>query len=507
MKINGKVCIQRWGWMLLAGTLALLFTAGTWLLLSHFQALAQPAADVAAANLEVQKEVSAAQARPGDTLAYTITIQNTGDTEASAWLTDTLPAGELTYTGGLTATTGAWGEASGTITWTGSLTSSEAAIVTFAAQIASPAGGQPRFDVVNTAEVTGTGTLVLDSVTTTAIVTFEVRMPLIFNDYPPRPDLDNIPNPDTKNSFTVSWSSIGGADRYVLQGSTDNFATVAKEWDPTTTTSQLVEIGTGHGAYYFRVRADDDDRWGQGSWSDVKSVTLRMNYYDSFTSSSSGWLTHQAQCCLDDCDDVFGGRTNLGYKYNLYYSGGRYHTNIPTNCYEGGDHGFTRHIYPISLAPEIKRPTSETCIEIRGSFEKHIWNESWGLVFASSDDMRQNYSLWVDDRGDWAITKRTNYLFPGPNYSQAGDPRTHIVAPTGVHRWPANSGTEHNVLRVKITGAQITLYVNGYEVYEFHDNGISSLKRVGIIGGNNEWGNIQIGYDYFYVDEGCDDYD
>jgi len=494
-------------WVLLAGSSALLFAVALPLLLSHFQVLAQPVAEVTAANLEVQKEVNTTLARPGDTLTYTITIWNSGDTSTDAWLTDTLPTGELTYaTGSLTATAGTFGiEAGETITWAGSLGLSEAATVVFAAQIASPLGDQAYFDVINTAQVTGAGTLVSDSVKTTAVVTFEIRMPIVAYNYPPRPDLDDIPNPDTHNSFTVSWSSSAGVDRYVLQGSTDNFATVAEEWE-TTGASQLVEIGTGHGTYYFRVRADDDDRWGQGPWSDVKSVTLRTNYYDTFSDSSSGWLTHAAECCLDECDDLHGGRTNLEYKYTLYYGGGRYHTYIPKNCYEGGDHGFTRHIYPVSLAPGVERPTSKTCIEMRASFEKHAWNESWGLIFASSDDLHQNYSLWVDDRGDWAITKRTNYLFPGPNYSGSGDPRTHIVAPAGASRYPAKSGTALNVLRVEITGAQITLYINGVYVYDFYDTGILSLKRVGIIGGNNEWGDIRIGYDYFYVDEGCDDY-
>ena len=508
VKICEKPQVRRLAWALLAGISALLLTAGLSLLLSHFQVLAQPVAEVAAANLQVQKGVNTTQARPGDTLIYTIIISNAGDTQTTAWLSDTLPTDELTYaTGSLTATAGTFGiEAGEVITWSGSLTSSEVATVTFAAQIASPSGDQARFDVINTAQVTGAGTLVSDSVETTAIVTFEIRLPFITCNYPPRPDLDDIPDPDTHNSFTVSWSSIAGVDRYVLQESTDaDFTTVTDEWQ-TTATSQLVEIGTGHGLRYYRVRADDDDRWGQGPWSEVKSVTLRMNYYDTFSDSSSGWLTHAAECCLATCDDVFGGRTNLEYKYNLYYGGGRYHTYTPKNCYEGGDHGFTRHIYPISLAPEIERPTSNTCIEIRGSFEKHIWNESWGLIFASSDDLSKNYSLWVDDRGDWAITKRTNYLFPGPNYSASGDPREYIVAPTGVHRWPANKGTTPNVLRAEISGSHIKLYVNGYEVYDDYDNGILPLKRVGIIGGNNEWGDIQIGYDYFYVDEGCDDY-
>jgi len=322
---------------------------------------------------------------------------------------------------------------------------------------------------------------------------------------PPDPPVLDISDPSGDNSYTVSWSpvSVDGAVVYVLQESTDaGFSSVTQEWQ-TTTASQLVEKGSTYGTFYYRVRADDDDCWGQGSWSGVKSVKVQRNYYDSFNSASSGWTTHEASCCLSGCD---GSREHLDYKYNLYYGGGRYHVYIPTNCLEGGDHGWTRHIYPVSLAPGIERPSSQTCIEMRGGFEKWNWCSSWGLVFAANDDMSTNYSIRVDDRGDWAIIKRTGYQYPGPNHPCENETRTDIVAPVGGARWPVVSGSASNTLRVEVSGQRVKLFINGHKVHTFSDAEIPSLRRIGIIGGNWEWGDTRIRYDYFFMDEGCDTY-
>lgn len=456
-------------------------------------------------HLEASKSVYPSWARPGEHLTYTVHIVNTGDaTVETAWMTDALPS-EVSYVAGsLDATTGGFGAAGDVITWTGSLDPSGAATVTLAAQIESTLSENTRF--TNTAEITGTGTLVLASAPATAKTHFDFYFPIIFRNYPPRPVLNDIPEPDANNAYTVSWSAVSiPIDRYVLQEATDaNFNNVTQVFT-TTATSQFIQKGSMHGTFYYRVRADDDDHWGQGPWSDVKSVTLNIDYHDSFGDPSSGWTTHTAKCCLSDCDDA---RQHLDYKYSLYYEGGRYHVNIPLDCRaSGGEHGDTRHIYPISFAPGIERPTSETCIQLKGRFEEWdpYWS-FWGLVFAASDDMSTVYSLEVNDLGDWAIIKRTGYQYPGPNHPWKNETRTAIVAYTGGHRHPANSGFTPNTLRVRVTNQKVKLFINGQEVYTFSDAEIPSLRRVGIIGGDWEITPTQIGYDYFFVDEGCDTY-
>jgi hypothetical protein len=319
---------------------------------------------------------------------------------------------------------------------------------------------------------------------------------------PYAPTLNAINNPDQDPDYTVEWSydhTYPSVVSYTLQeaeGTLTNFVDVYNGSSNSQTFTDKDE-----GTYYYRVRANNS--YGAGDWSDTKSTTVvSLDFYDNFNDPNSGWRTHEAKCCLDGCDDPYGGREHLNYKYSLYYENGRYHVYIPTNCLEGGKHGWTRFIYPVSLAPGIQRDTTETCIQLKGSFEKPKHVSSWGLVFASSQDMSTHYALWVNNRGEWGVIKRTGYQFPGPNHSVYNEHRKRIIGPL----WGANEGTDKNTLRVQIKDNSVELYLNGANVGSFSDSDISSLRYIGIIGGNWEWGDTQIGYDYFYMDVGCDDY-
>jgi hypothetical protein len=150
---------------------------------------------------------------------------------------------------------------------------------------------------------------------------------------------------------------------------------------------------------------------------------------------------------------------------------------------------------------------------MRGSFEKHDnqWWSFWGLVFAANDDRSIVYSLEVNHEGDWAITKRVGYLYPGPNHPFENETRIHIEDWTGKYpRWPAKMGYDANTLKVEIASNEVKCYINGHLVYTIQEpaivNEINALKRVGIIGGDWEIAPTQIGYDYFFLDEGCDTY-
>jgi hypothetical protein len=73
-------------------------------------------------------------------------------------------------------------------------------------------------------------------------------------------------------------------------------------------------------------------------------------------------------------------------------------------------------------------------------------------------------------------------------------------------RWPAEAGLASNELEVRIEGDHVIAYINGYEVDDFVVPGLSAYRYVGLIGGDWEITPTQVGYDYFYVDQGCDDY-
>jgi uncharacterized repeat protein (TIGR01451 family) len=67
---------------------------------------------------------------PGDTVTYSISLRNPGPALAGARVTDTLP-GKVNHLGNLWASSGSYGEAGGTITWTGTVSVSMPVTITF----------------------------------------------------------------------------------------------------------------------------------------------------------------------------------------------------------------------------------------------------------------------------------------------------------------------------------------------------------------------------------------
>ena len=608
MKTN-KTRMRRLVWALLAGTSALLLATALSLLLSHFQALAQPVAEAPVANLKMETAVLSptSQTRSPEKGAL-ITQKGTLAIEGVAWEGGNRPPFPddpvllpinnnygpnyiVGWTDAVSATYYVLYEAdnpyfeNATLHYSGPLTETflaDQADGTYYYHVkAYNASGESRWSNVESA-VVGTGsvsalttpieTAASDSITVwvriddsdwhTATITatdwggwewsyewslpeqnyvqhaihtqasdadgsfgpvdtitvtlrngdYIIYFPIIFKRWPPipyAPTLDNIDNTDENGDYTVSWSynddslDVPDPTAYTLQEATDaNFTNPTEHYHDGSGNTSHEFTDQDEGTYYYRVQGHNEH--GPGEWSSVKSATVvSSDFFDNFSSSNSGWTTHKSQCCLTGCDSA---RQHLDYKYDLYYEGGWYHVNVPLDCRGGGNHGDTRHIYPVSFAPGVERSTSETCIELKGRFEE--WNpywSFWGLVFAASEDMSTVYSLEVNNLGDWGIVKRTGYQYPGPNHPFENETRTNIVPYIGEQRWPAKAGFTSNTLMARVTNKKVKLYINGEEVYSFSEE-ILSLKRVGIIGGNWEITPTQIGYDYFLVDEGCDDY-
>jgi hypothetical protein len=264
----------------------------------------------------------------------------------------------------------------------------------------------------------------------------------------------------------------------------------------------------GEGVWYYRVRADDDDCWGESPWSNVQQIDLRseLNYRDDFDDPNSGWTTHSALSGLDGCEEE--ARQNLDYKYDIAYDSGRYRIYIPLDCRasSGGENGDTRHIYPLEFPPEIVRPTTKTCIEMRAKFVSNdpYWS-FYGLAFAASADKSKIYTLEVNNLGDWAVVERTGYMYPGPNHPYENETRNDIVDWTNAERWPAVP-LSWNTLRAKVEGDHVRLYINGEKVKSFSRDDIDALPHVGILAGDWEVTPTTIVIKYFYVDEGCDDW-
>jgi len=286
MRIHG-VRAQKLTRVLLAGATALLLTAGLAALLSNGNAMAQPLADeTEITELVCSKSVNLSEASPGEVLTYLITIQNTGEAAGTVLMTDTLPT-ELECTStSVSADFGTPNVVDNVVTWQGDFGGGygQTNHITVSAQITSEISSQPVW-ITNTAEITGGGTYVTVTAGTQVADTYYCYLPLVTRRYPPVPTLNAIPEPDAVGNYTVSWTSVEWAelDRYVLQESTSSsFGTISQEWT-TSGTSQAVQHDPGSGTFYYRVRADDDDYWGQGPYSNVQAVTLASwSYYYDF---------------------------------------------------------------------------------------------------------------------------------------------------------------------------------------------------------------------------------
>jgi len=71
---------------------------------------------------------------PGDTLFYSIHLENPGPTLETVQVTATLPAG-VSYQGDLSAPSGSYSEAGGVITWTGAVAGGEPLLITYSATV------------------------------------------------------------------------------------------------------------------------------------------------------------------------------------------------------------------------------------------------------------------------------------------------------------------------------------------------------------------------------------
>jgi uncharacterized repeat protein (TIGR01451 family) len=250
--------------------------------------------DVAQANLEGSyKSVDYTEALTGVILTYQIVLSNSGAAGApDVIVTDTLPA-SLTYQAGSLEVVGGglWGETNGVITWSGSIMDNTSVMITFQAQIVdSLTAGEI---ITNTAEISGTGELLLrwaatSIITQTESTTSTLFLPIIIKPLP-AVNLHPVGRPNADNEWIVSWSAVsGGISGYELQESqTPDFSTITNQVNigPSTTAVQVNHPATFNNKYYYRIRALSGNM--VGPWSNIRSVVGA--YYDDFTNNTSGW--------------------------------------------------------------------------------------------------------------------------------------------------------------------------------------------------------------------------
>ncbi len=281
------------------------------------QALAAVGNDVQAAELAAEKTVNLAQvpANATSTIEYTIVITNTGDMTAdNVSMTDALDSGVSYISGTLDAQAvnglGSVGEMNNVITWAGSLQDGGYAIITFQAAVTDSLPG--GYIITNTAEITGTGSLLTPFAVTavTSQTNTNIYFPIIFKS-PPKLTLQAT-RPNSSNSWTLSWDEGGnGVIGYELQESQDpNFGSVTPEspGDVGSATSYAMSHSLSPSPiYYYRVRAVAATM--VGLWSDTVSVI--GGYRDDFDDDTTGWGMRRTTY-LEETDAYYGSGNEQG---------------------------------------------------------------------------------------------------------------------------------------------------------------------------------------------------
>ncbi|MEV0675655.1 GEVED domain-containing protein [Actinosynnema sp. NPDC050436] len=96
-------------------------------------------------GLEITKTADRAEAAPGDTVTYTVTVANTGQTEQNASFTDDLTqvVDDAAF-GSATATTGTASYSAPKLTWTGALAVGASATITYTVTVNDPVTGDSK---------------------------------------------------------------------------------------------------------------------------------------------------------------------------------------------------------------------------------------------------------------------------------------------------------------------------------------------------------------------------
>jgi uncharacterized repeat protein (TIGR01451 family) len=250
--------------------------------------------DATQANLEgSSKSVNHTEALAGAILTYQVVISNSGAAGAPAvMMTDTLPA-SLTYQSGSLNVDGGgiWNETDGVITWSGSIMNDNSVVITFQAQITdSLMAGEI---ITNTAEISGTGSLLLRWAATTIVtdtgpITHTLFLPIVTKPLT-AVSLNPVGRPNASNAWIVSWSLAEGLiTGYELHESqTPDFAVLTNQVDvgPGTSAVQVTHPASFNNKYYYRIRAFSGDMIGP--WSNIQSIVGA--YHDDFTDEASGW--------------------------------------------------------------------------------------------------------------------------------------------------------------------------------------------------------------------------
>ena len=182
-------------------------------------------------------------------------------------------------------------------------------------------------------------------------------------------------------------------------------------------------------------------------------VTCPRQYYDDFSNPASGWPE----------EDV--GSYSLEYldqEYRILVKNPDWYT-LAGPGYQASD---------FILEVDVRNISG-----IAGTY---------GMVFGLSGDLTQFYIFWISTAGGYEVWK----------YDGDSSPWEQLAAGTSASIFP---GTATNRIRVRRSGAGISVYANGQLLNSLNDNTFTGMRYVGLTAGSFSTPNLDVRFDNFSV--------
>ncbi len=428
-----------------------------------------------------------------DTIQYTIVVSNTGDTIASnVIVTDTLDV-NLNYVPGSVSSVGGTGgtasENSGVISWAGSLESNSRLTVTFQVTVANslPVGQI----LTNTAEITGTGTLLLPSAATEVVSPMIMYMPIIFKPFP-QPTL-TVSRPNSANQWTASWNSVGAnATSYELQESHDpNFGSLTSSSPGNiglNTSQNFAHSISINNVYYYRVRALGDGLIGP--WSAVQKAI--GGYRDDFDDAGSNWLIR---------------RMSYLEKTYVKYGTGSEAGNLIIIVDDKWDWLVASPLAPAPTVPyviEYRSRVHDPANEVSGGMSfGGDWNfdacPEYGNVYQTDNCFNHFYNFnYIYFGGIKLLHEQVDQLIWCPNCG--GSPLKRIGPTNDIGNVISyDRRKEWHIYRVEVRADGAYLYIDGIFKHHFSDTTYINDPYFGVFASTYEYKPSIWFYDYFQV--------
>jgi uncharacterized repeat protein (TIGR01451 family) len=244
------------------------------------------------------KTVAPEETVPGGIVQFTITLVNSGDSDAPTTMTDALPPGlELVSAeamGSLGVIETSFTAEDDTVTWEGTLGAGRTLTVHVTVRVSDEA--EPGEVFTNTAEILDGDSTIERSAAVS--VGRNLGSPVQFLPYTtfgllpdPGPVNLDVGEVNGQNQWTIFWSSALGATAYELEESnTPDFTNATLSTLPASQNALLVQKAASfRNEYFYRIRSRVGDR--VGPWSNVDSVVGA--YRDDFRDASSGWAVRR----------------------------------------------------------------------------------------------------------------------------------------------------------------------------------------------------------------------